>query len=92
MLFKNVCSYRNNCETLLYDGDLEHSLMKEKNRSSYVILPVFVFWHSRFSFRNYKDANSCIFSRCITTMNLLICPRYDMALSQFVQKVFQYLQ
>ena len=28
--FKKDCSDRNNCGTRLYDGDLEHSLMKEK--------------------------------------------------------------
>ena len=29
------CSCRNNCGIRLHDGDLEHSLMKEKNRCSY---------------------------------------------------------
>ena len=48
----------NNNNTRLHDGDSEHSPMKEKNRSSYVILPIFMFSHSRFSFRNLKDANS----------------------------------
>ena len=47
---------------VLHDGDSEHSPMKEKNRSSYVILPIFMFSHSRFSFRNLKDANSCTIS------------------------------
>ena len=28
--FKKDCSYRNNCGIRLHDGDLEHSLMKEK--------------------------------------------------------------
>ena len=28
--FKKDCSDRNNCGTRLHDGDLEHSLMKEK--------------------------------------------------------------
>ena len=28
---KKDCSYRNNCGIRLQDGDLEHSLMKEKN-------------------------------------------------------------
>ena len=38
--FKKDCSYINNCGIHFHDGDLEHSLMKEKkNRSSYVILP-----------------------------------------------------
>ena len=60
--FKKNCSDRNNCGTRLHDGDLEHSLMKEENRSSYVILPIFMFSHSRFSFRNLKDANACIVS------------------------------
>ena len=46
--------------------------MKEKNRSSYVILPIFMFSHSRFSFGNLKDANSCTISWCITTMSLLL--------------------
>ena len=57
------CNYRNNCGTRLHDGDLEHtSLIKEKNRCSYVFRPIFMFWHSRFSLRNLKDANSSIFS------------------------------
>ena len=59
---KKDCSYRNNCGIQLHDGDLEHDLMKEKNRCLYVFLPIFMFWHSRFSFRNLKDANSCMFS------------------------------
>ena len=37
--FKKDCSYRNNSGIHFHDGDSEHSLMKEKNRSSYVILP-----------------------------------------------------
>ena len=81
---KKDCSYRNNCGIRLHDGDLEHSLMKEKNRSSYVFLPIFMFCHSRFRFRNLKDANSCMFSWCITTSSLLICSWHDMTLSQFV--------
>ena len=54
-------SHKSNCGTRLHDGDLEHSLMKEKNRSSYVFLPIFMFRHSRFIFRNIKDANLCMF-------------------------------
>ena len=30
------CNYRNNCGFRLHAGDLEHSLLKEKNRFSYV--------------------------------------------------------
>ena len=60
--FKKDCSYRTNCDTRLHDDDLEHSLMKKENRSSYVILPIFMFSHSRLSFMNLKDANSCIVS------------------------------
>ena len=60
---KKDCSYRNNCGIQLHDGDLEHSIMKEKkNRRHYVFLPIFMFWHFRFSFRNLQDANSFIFS------------------------------
>ena len=83
--FKKDCSYRNNC-IRLHNTDLEHSLMKEKkNRCLYVLLPIFMIWHSRFSFRNLKDANSCMFSWCITTNSLLICSWHDATLSQFVQ-------
>ena len=82
---KKDCSYRNNCGIQLHDGDLEHDLMKEKNRCLYVFLPIFMFWHSRFSFRNLKDANSCLFSWCITTSSLLIHSWHDMTHSQFVQ-------
>ena len=28
---KKDCSYRNNCGIRLHDGDLEHSLIEEKN-------------------------------------------------------------
>ena len=31
-------NYRNNCGIRLLDADLEHSLMKEKNRCTYVLL------------------------------------------------------
>ena len=34
--FKKDCSYRNNCGIRLHDGDLEHSLIKEKYRSSFL--------------------------------------------------------
>ena len=40
---------------------------KLKDRCSYVLLPIFMFWYSRFSFRNLKDANLCMFPWCITT-------------------------
>ena len=33
--FKNDCSYRNNCCIRLHDGDLDHSLMKEKKLDVY---------------------------------------------------------
>ena len=76
--------YRNNCGIWLHAGDLEHSLMKEKKgRSSYVFLLIFMFCFSRF--RNLKDANWCMFLRCISTRNLLICSWHDMTLSQFLQ-------
>ena len=53
---------RSNCGIQLHDANLENSLMKErKNIRSYVLLPIFMFWYSRFSFRNLKDANSCMF-------------------------------
>ena len=46
----------------MHGGDLEHSLMKEKeNRFSYIFLPIFTVCDSRFRFRNLKDANSCMF-------------------------------
>ena len=82
---KKDCSYRNNCGIRLHDGDLEHSSWKKKNRSSYVFLPIFMFCHSRFRFRNLKDANLCMFSWCITTSSKLIYPWHDMTVSQFVQ-------
>ena len=37
-----------------------------------------MFSHSRLSFRNLKDANSCIVSGCIKIMGLLICSWHDM--------------
>ena len=58
---KKDCSYRNNCDIRLHAGHLEHSLIKEKKRSSYVFLPIFMSCHSRFRFRNLKKANSCMF-------------------------------
>ena len=85
---KNDCSYRNRCVIWLHDGDLEHSLMKEKNGSSYVFLPIFMPCQSRFRFRNLRDANSCMFSWCIATRSLLICSWHDMTLSQFVQQMY----
>ena len=84
-VIKNDCSYRNNCGIQLHDGDLEQSLLKEKERSSYVFLPIFMFCHSRFRFRNLKDANLSMFSWRITTSSLLICFWHDMTLSHFVQ-------
>ena len=81
---KKDCSYRNNCGIRLHDGDLEHSSWKKKNRSSYVFLPIFMFCHSIFRFRNLKDAYSCMFSWCITTSSLLICS-WHMTLRQFAQ-------
>ena len=55
---------------------------RKKNRCSYVLFPIFMFCHSRFSFSNLKDANSCMFSWCITTTSLLICSWHDMTLSK----------
>ena len=63
--FKKDCSYRNNFGIRLHDGYLEHNFMKEQNACSYVFLPIFMFWPPRFSFRNPKDANSCMFLWCI---------------------------
>ena len=74
---KEDCSYRNNCGIRLHDGDLEHSLMKEKNRSSYVFLPIFMFCHSRFGFRNLEDANLSMLLWCITTSSLSISSWHD---------------
>ena len=70
---KKDCSYKFNCGIRLQDGDVEHSLMKEKNRCPYILLPIFMF--------NLKDTNSCMFSWCITTGSLLICSWHDMTLS-----------
>ena len=58
-ILKNDCSYRSNRGTWLHDDELEHSLMKGKKID--IFLPIFMFWHSRFSFRNLEDANSCMF-------------------------------
>ena len=82
---KKDCSYKNNCGIRLHDGDLEHRLMKEKNRSSYVFLPIFTLFHSRFRFRNLKDTTLFMISWCITISSLLICSWHEMTLSQFVQ-------
>ena len=57
--FKKDCSYINNFGIRSHDGNLEHSLIKEKKyRSSYVFLPIFMFCHSRLRFTNLTDANS----------------------------------
>ena len=34
------CSYINNCGIRLYDANLEHSLMNEKNMFPYALLPI----------------------------------------------------
>ena len=86
--FKKDCCYRNNCGIWLHDGDWEHCLIKEKNRCLHVLLPIYMFWYSRFSFRNLKDANSCMFSWCITTSRLLICSWHDMTFIQFLQWMY----
>ena len=39
------CCYRNNCGIRLRDGDLEHCLIKKKNRCLYVLLSIYMFWH-----------------------------------------------
>ena len=59
---KKDCRYRNNCDIRLHADDLEHSLMKEENRSSYGFLLIFMFCYCKFKFRNLKDVNSCMFS------------------------------
>ena len=42
--FKKDCSDRNNCGTLLHDGDLENSLMKEKKIDLHMLFfPVLCF-------------------------------------------------
>ena len=61
---------------------------KKKYRCSFDFLLIFIFWHSRFSFRNLKDANSCMFSWFITTSSLLICSWYYATSSQFVQEMY----
>ena len=83
--FKKECSYRKNCGIRLHDADLEHSLMKKKNRCSYVLLPIFMFGHPKFSFRNLKDANWYMFLWCIISSIQSICSWHDMTLSQFLQ-------
>ena len=82
---KKDCIYRNNCNIRSHDGVLGHSLTKAKNKSSYVFLPIFMFCPSRFRSWNLKDANSCLFSWCITTSIVLNCSWHDMTLSHFVQ-------
>ena len=54
---------------------------KKNNRCSYVFLTIFMFWHSRFSFKNFKDANSCVFLWYVTSSSLLICSLHDMTLN-----------
>ena len=36
--FKKGCSYRNGCDTQLHDGDLKHSLIKEKSIDLHMLL------------------------------------------------------
>ena len=88
---KKDCSYRNNCSIRLHAGDLEHSLVKEKNKIFVCLSVHFMFCHSRFRFRNLKKANLCMFSWCITATSLLICSWHDM--TQPVGRInLQYLQ
>ena len=74
---KKGCNYRSNCGIRFHDGDLEHSLMKEKKNRSLDLC------HSRFRFRNLKDTNLCMSSWWITNSGLLICSWHDVTLSQF---------
>ena len=86
---KKDCSYRKNCGIRLHAGDLEHSLMKGKKIGLHIIFfSLFMFCYSRFRFRHLNDANSCMFSWCITTRSLLICSWHDITLSQFVQSMY----
>ena len=55
---------------------------------SCVLFPIFMFWYSRFSFRNLKDVNSCMFSWCITNSSLTIFSWHDMTLSLFLQWMY----
>ena len=71
--FTKYCSYRNKLWYPIVWWWFRTVSWKKNNRCSYVFLPIFMFWHSRFSFRNLKDANLCMFSWHITTSSLLIC-------------------
>ena len=83
VFFKKDCCYRDNCGIWLHHGDLEHCLIKKKkNRCLYVLLPIYMFWYSRFSFRNLKNANSCMSSWCITTRRLFLCTPWSLALAK----------
>ena len=44
----------------------------------------YIFWYSRFSFRNLKDANSFMSLWCSATSSLTICSWCDITYSQFV--------
>ena len=57
--FKKDCSYRNNCGIWLHDADLEHSIMKE--RCSYVLLPIFMFWLICVCFRDVLQPTVYLF-------------------------------
>ena len=61
---KKDYNYRNNCGIQLRDVN-QCSLMKKKKKQTrcpYDVLPILLFWHSRFSLRNLKDVNSGMFS------------------------------
>ena len=81
--FKKDCSFKKKFGIWLHD--LGRSHMKEKNGFLYVLLPIFMFCHSRLRFKNLKDTNSCAISWRITTSSLLICSWHDMILSLIVQ-------
>ena len=83
--YKKDCRYRNNGVVRLDNANLERSITKEKNRCPFVLLPIFMFLDSNFSFRNLKDPNSCMISWCTTTNSVLICSRHDITPSQFTQ-------
>ena len=94
--FKKDCCYRNNWYPIAWwwFRTLSRKRKKIDICSSchlyvliYVLLPIYMFWHSRFSFRNLKNANSCMFSWCIITSGLLICSWHD-RLSQFLQWMY----
>ena len=84
--FKKDFNYRNNRGVRLHDGDLEHSLMKEKKIDIHIFFCSFLFSGiSDLALEILTMLIRVCFRNVFTTSGPLICSWYDMTLSHFVQ-------